>query len=212
MSPRFRCLAVVSSILAVLLGAAVAVLATAGSWLVTADRPAAADALVVLSGEPSRHLYGADLYREGIARQVYITRPVRLRAYKTFDDMKIPFPKIEDLYRAVLVGKGVDARHIHFLGEALVSTVDEARAVKVLASKNSLRKLVVITSPYHVRRVKMVFRDVVPEVEVAVVATPYEPFPAQWWTDQDAARNVVLELAKLAYYLLGGRFSSVATD
>jgi hypothetical protein len=41
-----------------------------------------------------------------------------------------------------------------------------------------------------------------------VVATPYEPFPREWWKDQDAARHVVLELSKIAFYLLGGQFSS----
>jgi hypothetical protein len=41
---------------------------------------------------------------------------------------------------------------------------------------------------------------------VRIVPTPYDPFPARWWTDQDAARNVLLELAKIAFYRLGGRF------
>jgi hypothetical protein len=41
---------------------------------------------------------------------------------------------------------------------------------------------------------------------VHVVASAYEAFPARWWTEQEAARNVLLESAKIVYYKLGGRF------
>lgn len=41
---------------------------------------------------------------------------------------------------------------------------------------------------------------------LAVCATLYEPFPDEWWRSQDAAREVLLEWAKLLFFLAGGRF------
>ena len=193
-------------------GAIVAVLlfclAFAAPWLSAQDPPAPADAIIVLAGEPARSLYGADLYRQGLAAEVYITRPVRLRPYKILDDLNIEFPRMEAVYREILIKKGVGADHIHYLGESLLSTVDEARAARALAVHTSIKKVIVVTSPYHVRRVRMVFADYAPGLQIAVVATPYEPFPAKWWIDQDVARNVMLELAKILFYALGGRFTS----
>jgi hypothetical protein len=52
----------------------------------------------------------------------------------------------------------------------------------------------------------MVFRDKMKGCRFRVLATPYEPFPTKWWTDQDAARNVILEVAKILFYKFGGRF------
>jgi hypothetical protein len=52
----------------------------------------------------------------------------------------------------------------------------------------------------------MIIRDVLGGYDVKVVATPYEPFPKKWWTDQDSARNVILEAFKILFYKLGGTF------
>jgi hypothetical protein len=52
----------------------------------------------------------------------------------------------------------------------------------------------------------MIFRKAMPERQLLFVASRYESFPHAWWSDQTAARNVVLELAKTAYYVAGGRF------
>jgi hypothetical protein len=36
--------------------------------------------------------------------------------------------------------------------------------------------------------------------------------PAAWWTDQESARIVLLEIPKTIYYLLGGRFRSAQQE
>lgn len=184
----------------------------AADWLNAADAPVKADRMLILAGETARFVYGAELYQQGYASEIYVSRPVRLPSYRLLDELQIPFPRFEEVYRAILVKKGVSDQHIHYLGESLVSTVDEANAMREITMRSGWKSLLVVTSPYHVRRVKMVFRDTMPEVSVAVVATPYESFPAKWWTDQDVARNVLLELAKILFYLVGGQFSSVTAS
>ena len=52
----------------------------------------------------------------------------------------------------------------------------------------------------------MIFRKILGNVpaELYIVGNTYEQFPDKWRNDQNAARNVVWENAKLLYYLLGG--------
>ncbi len=71
-------------------------------------------------------------------------------------------------------------------------------------------RIVVVTSPYHVRRMSMIFRKILGYVpaELHIVGNTYEQFPDKWWNDHNAARNVVWEILKLLYYLLGGAFLS----
>jgi uncharacterized SAM-binding protein YcdF (DUF218 family) len=52
-------------------------LAFAGRWLAaTSEKPVAADLIVVLAGSHDRTLYAADLYHQGIARRVTLSRPI----------------------------------------------------------------------------------------------------------------------------------------
>lgn len=181
----------------------------AGPWLRNDDRPEPAGAILVLSGEPLRALHAAELYSRGVAPVVYVSRPALSRGQKLFEEMAIPYPPQEHLYREILVRKGVPRDRIRILGESLLSTIDEATAARDVDA-GPLRTILVVTSPYHVRRVKMTFGDILPNIRVIVTANPHEPYPERWWTDQDVARNVVLETVKIAFYLAGGRFTSTA--
>ena len=181
----------------------------AADWLTQGDAPVKADHLLVLAGDPLRAVYAAELYRDGFAQDVYLTRTLRPERFRTYDELGITFQSLEDITTAVLLKKGVAARDIHFIGgQPVVSTAEEARAAREFFTKSGATRLLIVTSPYHVRRAKMVFHDTMPEIAVAVVAAPYDRLPEKWWRDQAAARQVVLEFAKTAYYLVGGRFSS----
>lgn len=177
----------------------------AARWLLTAESPVKADAIVVLAGEPARAFYAADLYRQGFADKIFISKPVRLPGLRMLDDLGVPFPRSEEIYRQVLIKKGVPDRNISFFGEGSISTLEEALAIRALMrGKNG--RLLIVTSPYHTRRTGMIFRDVLPDTGITVLSTTYESFPANWWKDQDTARNVLLEMAKILYYRLGGAF------
>ncbi len=175
------------------------------SWLSTAGSPAKADVIIVLAGEPARAIYGADLYVQGFAGKVYISRPIRLPGHRKLDELGVPFPRAEEVYRQVLIKKGVPDKDIGFFGEASVSTLEEALAVRKLTQGSNWR-LLIVTSPYHARRTLMIFQDKLPGAKITVVASPYEPFPVDWWKDQNAARNVLLEVVKILFYRLGGGF------
>ena len=206
-----RCLlAVLGIFLIAAIGIATGLSLTA-SWLVNQDPPEKADAIVILAGDPARAFHAADLYSSGFAQKIYISRPIRLPSHRLLDKLGVPFPYHEEIDRQVLLRKGVPDKDISIFPSPAASTVDEANILARLIEGRKVR-LLLVTSPYHVRRAGMVFRDLLANADIRVVATPYETFPGQWWKNQDAARNVVLELTKILFYLAGGRFNATASQ
>jgi uncharacterized SAM-binding protein YcdF (DUF218 family) len=173
-------------------------------WLTRNDDPAPASAIVVLGGDPTRGLEAAEFYRAGLAPRVFISAPVRERYQQRLDKIGIPFPREEDLTREVLVRYGVPDSAIDLLGRELVSTAQEAAALrqKLGATGTAL----VVTSPFHVGRSRLIIGRELPRERFRVVGSRYEPFPERWWRDRETARNVVLEAAKVVFFVVGGRF------
>lgn len=209
MSATKRCLLVVAIIHLLLLTLVVSFLAGAAAWLRVPEAPTQADVIVVLAGSVERAFYAADLYRQGFAPLVLVSKPVREGGQRMLDEVGIALPAEEDVNIQVLQRKGVPLEHVRVIGAGSRSTFEEALAVREAIAGKRLR-VMVVTSPYHVRRTGMIFRKLLGDVpaELRIVGNTYEQFPDKWWNDQDAARNVVLESAKLLYYLLGGAFLS----
>jgi uncharacterized SAM-binding protein YcdF (DUF218 family) len=179
----------------------------AGSWLVVKQAPVKSDAMVLLSGDLSRPLYGADLYNEGYAPVIYVGRPKPYEQVPNVEKLGIHFPRNEELYQEILFKKKVPRKAVRLYGNQYVSTVEEAESLKEVIGDKPM-KLLVVTSPYHLRRAQSVFEKTLPNAQIHVVASPYEKFVEKWWTDQTSAANVVLEAAKLVHYRLGGAFRS----
>lgn len=204
MSCLRRCALFLSCLL--LLGAA-ALAGTAwfaSDWLVRTDPPVRSDAIVVLSGDLQRNFHGAQLYRMGMAPQVIITAPRREAGYRKLDEIGVPSPRHEELARAALVRLGVPDGAIRTVGKELLSTAAEAAAIRDAVAPGST--LLVVTSPYHTRRAGLVFAERFPASSIRMQGDPGEVLPRRWWTDQDAARNVLLEFVKTVFFLAGGRF------
>ena len=180
----------VLAFLLMLAGAGVVVLAGAlaiPGWLTRSDAPEAAIAIVVLGGDPTRGLEAAELYRAGYAKRVFITAPIRARWEQRLDKLGIFSPRQEDLTRAVLTAGGVPDSAIELLGGAPGTVL-------------------VVTSPFHVARSRLIVGAELPRERVRVIGSRFEPFPERWWSDQEAARDVVLETVKIAFFVAGGRF------
>ena len=177
----------------------------AAAWLGADDTPVKADAILVLGAEPTRALTGAELYQHGFASVVYLSVPRREPRWAALAQDGIRWPWFEETARVLLRNRGVPDSQIHLLGKDLPSTVAEAaEAARTFGA--SAGTLLVVTSRYHVYRARLIFADALPATRVLVVASSAEPLPERWWTDQEAARNVALELAKLVFYRLGMSF------
>lgn len=177
----------------------------AATLLVAEMPPTRADVGVVLAGDFSRALYAADLYQQGVVPTIWLSSPERERSLQHLDAIGVPYPRQEDVSRAVLLKKGVPSDRIEVVGEEVVSTIQEARAVaKHLSERSEVHSVLVITSQFHVRRAQAIFSSIFrdhTEVVVQTVGTPYDGFVVNyWWKDRESARQVVLESAKLLLF------------
>jgi len=182
----------------------------AGYWLQAGDEvdlSNKADAIVVLTGSYFRPLYAADLYNQGIASVVYVSRPIDRKDRELLNNVGVNLPSQEEIFRRLLRKKGVPEEAIRFFGKSVISTAQEAQALKETIG-NEKKTLILVTSPYHIRRAKMVFEDVLPGCTVLATGTLYQSFPKRWWSTRQSALKTINETVKIMFYLLGGRFKS----
>ncbi len=200
-----RCVLAVVALVAATVAIVAFVAWHAAAWLGADDMPVKADAVLVLGAEPTRAITAADLYQEGFASVIYLSVPRRERRWAALAGDGIRWPWFEETARVLLRNRGVPDSQIRLLGQDLPSTVAEAaEAARALGTRAGT--LLIVTSRYHVYRARLIFAEALPATRVLVVASGAEPLPERWWTDPEAARNVVLELVKLVFYRLGMSF------
>ena len=179
--------------------------------LVGETAPKQADVGIILAGDFSRALYASDLYHQGFVPRVWLSRPERERSLRQLDALGVPYPRQEEVSRAVLLQKEVPADRIELFGNGVMSTIEEARAVaELLGQRPDVHSLLLITSRFHVRRAEAIFRTILkdyPYLEIQAVGSPYDGFVVdQWWKDRDSARQVVLETAKWLLFWVSTEF------
>lgn len=177
-------------------------------WIDGADEPEPADLIVVLAGLPSRPLYAAELYAKGLAPEVWTSRPYRRPDEQILLDLGVRYQLEEDLNREILEKKGVPKENIHLYGNGVVSTFEEALALSKALDVTG-KTLLIVTSRWHARRARLIFRRALPDSRIIVAGSPHESFTRRWWRDHILARSVVMEAVKTLYYALGGRSTSV---
>jgi uncharacterized SAM-binding protein YcdF (DUF218 family) len=169
-----------------------------GRWLVVEDPLVKATAIVVLSGAmPLRAIEAAKLYREGYAPEIWLTHSTE--PGETLERMGIPFSG-EDYYNArVLIHEGVPAETIHVLEPRIVNTADEIKVVAGALGRESNRTVIFVTTKAHTRRVRLLWRTLVPGRGRAIVrAASGDPFdPRHWWRTTSDALDVVREVLGL---------------
>jgi uncharacterized SAM-binding protein YcdF (DUF218 family) len=172
----------------------------AETWIVedTLDR---ADALIVLGDDnfyADRATRAAELFREGKAPMI-VASGRRLR----------PSAGIAELMEHDLVERGVPREKILRVSHDAGSTREEADALARVAKEKKWRSVMVVTSNYHTRRVRYIFRRIFPqEIEVRVTSARDGDFdPAAWWKKRQSIKELMGEFAGMvvAIWELGGR-------
>lgn len=167
-------------------------------FLVVADPLREADAIVPLAGERARVVEAARLFRDGYARWFVITdmHVEDPNPRITYTDSVIAQAEEEGLPRAAMVVAPGTA----------TSTYEEALNLRRLAQARSLRSLIVVTSPYHTRRTRMIMQEVFRDTETEVVVHPVAGHwyrAEDWWTSREGREATVSEYVKMALYVLG---------
>jgi hypothetical protein len=163
-----KALLVVELVLVALIGASLYLFV-----FVSSAKPTHADAIVVLSSDKPRYNVGLRLYRQHVAPTLVLSLPA-------------------------FQGKGGYACPSFALCFRAnpYSTRGEAQAVARLAQKRGWRRIVVVTSRYHLRRARMLFHRCM-TAELLFVSAPAASYAY--------FANIPMEWAKLAVQLIAQR-------
>lgn len=195
--PKFRVLRWVVPVAVLLIAAAVTHslwLAAIGDFLVAAQEPFKADVVVVLAGgwRGNRILKAAELVRQGFATRILVSGPDgHYGVYES--DLAIPFA----------VRNGYPREWFVPLPNRSRSTREEARDVAAELRRRHVRRFILVTSDYHTRRARAVYRKMAPGIEFRTVAAPDPDFPRKWWQTRQGQKTVFLEWVKTVAYWLG---------
>jgi uncharacterized SAM-binding protein YcdF (DUF218 family) len=167
------------------------------------EPPQAADAIVVFAGgvgESGRAGTGVqervaravDLYRDGLAPAII------------FSSGYVFTLREAEVMRAIAVDKGVPATAIVLEERAANTYANVANTARILEQRG-WRRILLVSSPYHMRRATMTWHKVAPSV--AVVATP--PNQSQFYLHRTGAsleqiRGLLHEYAAIVAYKLRG--------
>ena len=195
----------VGGMLAFLAGIMLVFLLFGAHWLVVSDPLENADGIYILSGNPVvRCLEGAELYRQGWAPRVFVSSPDFPKGVEYLWELGISFSADVDLSKAVLLKRGVPEKVIGRIGDKVSSTLEEAIALRDHAVRAGWERVIVVSTPTHMRRAGFIFRHYFDPVGVQVVMRPtkYDPFdPGRWWLDEAAILQVLGEYAKFPMYI-----------
>ncbi len=170
-----------------------------GQWLVVQDALEPAQAIVVLSGRmPVRAREAAEIYRQGFAAQVWITRPASPE--EELRQMGIGFVGEEFYNQRVLIQLGVPTDAIRVLDKPVINTEQEVLEISDALRQEGGSKVIVVTTKPHTRRVKAIWKRLVgnsPRLMVRFASQDgYDG--AHWWRHTSDALDVVRELLGLA--------------
>lgn len=151
------------------------ILRAAGGFWVVNDAPAPADAILVLGDDnyvADRAARAAELYR-GRWAPLVVGSGRYLR----------PYASIAQLMQRDLTERGVPAKAVVAFAQHATNTREEAQELRKLALERHWRHVLVVTSNYHTRRARYIFRRVwPPDYEFRVIAANDVSYdPAKWW-------------------------------
>lgn len=180
-------------------------LRAAGRALIVEDPRGQADAIVVVAGStPSREDRAAALFREGWAPRVVVSRQFVPRRVQRLLDMGIrPLDFQGESVRALEVF-GVPRSAIVALPEAVEITETEVRAVVAEARARGWRRVMLVTTASHARRVKIIWGREAGSTVEAGIAVVHDECSAEdgWWRRRRCSEAVLHEyLGLLALYL-----------
>jgi uncharacterized SAM-binding protein YcdF (DUF218 family) len=194
-----------SLVLLILLGAAIGAafgVPALGEWLVVADALVPSDAIFVLAGRsPAREVEAAALHRRGLAPVVALSRA---RDPLTLAKQIARLPSGQDVAAGVLTTLGVPAGAILRLDQEVENTAEELDVIAAAARTRGFRRVILVTSPSHTRRVRIIWDARARGVAALVYPTPYETFDGRrWWRSRHGVEAVLHELGGIANFRLG---------
>lgn len=180
---------------------ALLVISSANSWLPAIGRwfwvppdVKNAEAIAVLAGGgPERLCHGLELFKRGLAPELWYTGKGKLEQKNDLMDPEII------LYLAER--RGVPSEKIFFLNST--STYEDALAIAARAKQKRVKSILLVTSWYHARRAVNTLRHCLPDTNIVLHVSsstnlPYTP--DNWWRNDEGLVAVNNEIIKTALY------------
>lgn len=160
--------------------------------------PVRADAIVVFGGGAGESGEGGEGYQDRVQKAVVLYQAGLARRIVFSTGWTYAFREAE-LMKALAVSLNVPAAAI-VLEQRSGSTYDNVRLVKPILNEHGWRKVLLVSSPYHMRRAVLTFRKVAPDIEV--VTTPAESgyYRHRWGASLAQLRGILHEYLAIAYY------------
>ena len=159
--------------------------AAASGWLAAGEPPVPSDLMVVVSGGAQERLFTAiELYRRGLSRAILVTSPTGS-----------PEREMKMLIRA-----GVLPADLVYPPRPALSTREDALCIREVVLQRKPRSLLVITSPYHCRRLRLILERTLADQDLRLTVSPSRNLywdNARWWADRQGWNVVPAEYIKL---------------
>jgi uncharacterized SAM-binding protein YcdF (DUF218 family) len=181
-----------------------------------------AEYILPLAGNWHRMIKAAELYKAGYAPRILLSNAVIRppnRIDRLREEMGIQRLSPRVFRKRLMFHLGIPEEALIAFGDGHISTTEESEAFKhhlkeqkTNSRSGTPRRVILVTSPFHTRRAKMIFEATMPDINFMMTSPPEGKLKAQWWRDQRSAQLAVSEGFKIAFYLLGGSFHSTITN
>jgi uncharacterized SAM-binding protein YcdF (DUF218 family) len=172
-----------------------------GKWLNASDESQPTEMCFVLGGNSyERGLAAANLSEEFPDQKFIATGGNFPYQILCLDTMLLEC----ELTKHWMESNGVESSKIDTLSSAH-STMDESNEILIWCQRNQVHHITVISSAFHLRRVRMVFEDKFNDAGIDVNfhgATAVDYDDANWWQSEEGLIMTNNELVKLFYYML----------
>lgn len=174
-----------------------------GPFLVVTDPMAPADAIFVLDGgTPTRELQAVALYQLKLAPTIVLSR-----GHDRFGAVRqmAGEPTRQERSAHVLAHTRIPEAAVVRLDREVANTSEELAVDFEYAQARGFRRVILVTSPMHTRRVRIIWNFRYQRTIPALVSpTSYETWdPQRWWRSRDSLGRVLHELVGIGHFLIG---------
>ncbi|MBI9045434.1 MAG: YdcF family protein [Anaerolineaceae bacterium] len=185
---------------AIILGVAglALILRVMGSFLIISEPLDSADALVILSGgEKTRIDEAVLIFQDQYTDHIIITETgVEIPDWGT---------SYSSLMKFELIQSGIPENAIMVTDIQVQTTYDEAIATKELLQSKNMDSLIIVTDPFHTRRTKMIFNQILAGSNIETIIRPVRNHwynSKTWWFTSTGRKATIREFFGLVEVFL----------
>lgn len=167
-------------------------LASRAARFLVVDEPEKSDAIVVLAGETNvRPAHALELLRKGVAPLIFLNAEKRNLIYDE---------QLVDIAQRYANGLP-EANRVAVCPIFGFSTKAETEDVSRCLQSVGAHRVLIVTSEFHTRRSRMIFRHRLPQYHFSVAAAYNSgQFGEAWWTNREWAKTTLDEWMKMFWF------------